>query len=82
MNEQFPTRQEHHSPPWPRRGGRDINKNAAEHPCLERTGWLVQLPNNRRLEPTTPSAPANEASRQLIYGAATPPWPRRGIPHV
>jgi hypothetical protein len=28
----------------PRRGGRDINKNAAKPPLLERTGWLVQLP--------------------------------------
>ena len=31
------------------------------------------------VEPTTPSAPATEASRYLISGAATPPWPRRGI---
>jgi hypothetical protein len=32
------------SPPWPRRGGRDINKNIAKHPLKERTGWLVQPP--------------------------------------
>jgi hypothetical protein len=31
------------------------------------------------VERTTPSAPAKEASRYLINGAATPPWPRRGI---
>src|SRR5205823_3572513 len=67
------------SPPWPRRGGRDINKNAAKPPLLERTGWFVQLPINRRVERTTPSAPAKEASRYLISGAATPPWPRRGL---
>jgi hypothetical protein len=58
------------SPPWPRRGGRDINKNAAKPPLRERTGWLVQLPIIRWFEPTTPSAPANEASRHLISGAA------------
>ena len=39
---QAPTRR--HSPPWPRRGGRDINKNVAKPPLMERTGWLVQPP--------------------------------------
>jgi hypothetical protein len=29
------------SPPWQRRGGRDINKNVAKPPLLERTGWFV-----------------------------------------
>ena len=32
------------SPPWQRRGGRDINKSAAKPPLLERTGWFVQRP--------------------------------------
>ena len=27
------------SPPQPRRGGRDINKNIAKPPLMERTGW-------------------------------------------
>ena len=31
------------SPPWPRRGGRDIKKNDAKLPLMERTGWLVQV---------------------------------------
>jgi hypothetical protein len=32
------------SPPWTRRGGRDLKKNVAKQPCWERTGWFVQLP--------------------------------------
>ena len=60
-----------HSPPWQRRGGRDINKNDAKPPLMERTGWLVQLPIIRWFERTTPSAPAKEASRYLI--TAQPP---------
>jgi len=27
-----------YSPPWPRRGGRDIKKDAAKPPLVERTG--------------------------------------------
>ena len=30
-----------HSPLLVRRGGRDINKNAAKPPLLERTGWSL-----------------------------------------
>jgi hypothetical protein len=37
------------SPPWPRRGGRDIKKNAAKPPLKERTGWLVQATDYRSL---------------------------------
>jgi hypothetical protein len=49
-------------------------------PSLDKwTGWLVQTTDNRWLEPTTPSARANEASRNLLDRAATPPYPRRGI---
>src|SRR6266496_1347354 len=68
-----------YSPPWQRRGGRDINKNGAKPPLMERTGWLVQLPIIRWFERTTPSAPIKEASLYLISGAATPPSPRRGL---
>ena len=32
------------SPPWIRRGGRDLMKNIAKPPCWERTGWLFKLP--------------------------------------
>src|SRR5437867_12888600 len=54
-------------------------ENIATHPCWERTGWFVQTTDNRWLEPTTPSARANVASRNLLDRAATPPYPRRGI---
>src|SRR5438874_5486429 len=60
-----------YSPPWPRRGGRDINKNGAKPPLMERTGWLVQLPIIRWFERTTPSARTKEASRNLLI--AQPP---------
>jgi hypothetical protein len=50
-----------------------------QSPLMERTGWLVQLPINRWLERTTPSARTKEASRNLIDRAATPPLPRRGM---
>src|SRR5215470_16267286 len=38
---------------------------------------------SKRARKTTPSAPAKEASRHLIYGAATPPCcdARRGVLH-
>src|SRR5262245_3391480 len=59
---------------WPRH-----QENGAKPPLMERTGWLVHLPINRWLERTAPSAPAKEASRNFLTGAATPPSPRRGI---
>ena len=31
------------SPPQPRRGGRDINKNIAKPPLMERTGWCWSM---------------------------------------
>src|SRR5437867_1606488 len=54
-------------------------ENIAKRPCWERTGWFVQTTDNRWLEPTTPSARAKVASRNLLDRAATPPYPRRGI---
>src|SRR6266496_1907321 len=60
-----------YSPPWLRRGGRDINKNGAKPPLMKRTGWLVQLPIIRWFERTTPSARTKEASRNLLI--AQPP---------
>src|SRR5206468_2780827 len=54
-------------------------ENIAKPPLWERTGWLVQTTDNWWLEPTTPSARANEASRNLLDRAATPTYPRRGI---
>src|SRR6476646_7662447 len=59
---------------WPR-----PQENIAKPPLRERTGWFVQTTDNRRLEPTTPSARANEASRNLLDRAATPPYPRSSL---
>src|SRR5262245_16372442 len=67
------------SPPWQRRGGRDIKKDAAKPPYAERTGRFVPLPINRWVGRTAPSAPVAEASRLLLMGAATPPLTRRGM---
>jgi hypothetical protein len=44
----------------------------------ERTGWLVQLPIIRWFEPTTPSAPANEASRHSNYWRSHPSLAKEG----
>ena len=53
-----------------RRGGRDIKKNAAKPPLMERTGWSL-------LETVSvsdhPVCAAAEASRNLFDGAATAP---------
>jgi hypothetical protein len=67
-----------HSPPWPRRGGRDINKNIAKPPLRERTGWFVQQPINRWIQRTTPSAPAKEASRHFYYWRSHPSFAKEG----
>jgi hypothetical protein len=66
------------SPPWQRRGGRDIKKNFAKPPSMERTGWFVQLAINRWLERTAPSAPAKEASRHLLDGRSHPAFTKAG----
>src|SRR5437762_10586081 len=54
------------SPPWPRRGGRAINKMLRRHLLWERPGWLVQ----------------KVASRLFLDRAATPPRLRRGVLYV
>src|SRR3989441_10829239 len=45
-------------------------------PLKAQTGWFGQLPINRWLERTTPSARAKVASRNFLGRAATPPLPR------
>src|SRR5204863_10121701 len=50
-----------------RRGGRDIKKDVAKPPFLERTGWFSD-PNKRK---TTPWA--SVASRHSLSDAASPP---------
>src|SRR6185436_12221433 len=67
------------SPPWLRRGGRDLKKNVAKHPCWERTGWFVQLPIIGGLNKPPRLREAKVASRNFLDRAATPPYPRRGI---
>src|SRR5437762_13796104 len=69
-----------YSPPWQRRGGRASNNVPV--PLKARTGWFGQLPINRWLERTTPSARVKVASRNFLGRAATPhlpPLPSRGI---
>src|SRR5262245_56266819 len=60
------------SPPWSRRGGRDLKKMSRSH----RTGadGAVQLPINPWLEQTAPSAPGYGGFASfLITGASAPP---------
>src|SRR5262249_22790834 len=56
----------------PRRGGRDIKKNGAKPPLMERTGRLDQLPINRLFERTAPSAPLAPRWILLAMFAFTP----------
>jgi hypothetical protein len=66
------------SPPWQRRGGRDIKNNGSKPPLPERTGWFVQRQINRWLERTTPSAPDKEASRHSYYRRSLPSFAKEG----
>ena len=43
-----------------------------------KNGWFVQLPTIRWLEPTTPSAPAKEASRHFLNGRSHPSLSKEG----
>src|SRR5437870_10533871 len=47
-------------------------------PLKARTG-LGSTSDNPLLEPTTPSAPAKEASRHFLNGRSHPSFPRRGV---
>jgi protein ImuB len=81
---------EPNSPPWQRRGGRDIKTNVAKPPLKERTGakrkrdsaqpqeWFVQTTDHRWHEPTTPSAPSMEASRYFLNGRSHPSLSKEG----
>src|SRR5881396_1320701 len=42
-------------------------------------GVVRSTSDNRWLEPTTPSAPAKEASRHFLNGRSHPSFPRRGV---
>src|SRR2546422_11388185 len=61
------------------KGGVAAHQTNVPVPLKARTGWFGQLPINRWLERTTPSARAKVASRNFLDRAATPPLPRRGI---
>ena len=64
------------SPLLARRGGRDIKRNIAKLPLMERTGWWVRI--QRRTTP--PVCAASDVFCVFLLGAATPPgqegrWP-------
>jgi hypothetical protein len=67
-----------YSPPWRRRGGRDIKKDAAKPPLVKRTGRLVQLQINRWLNQPPRLRDAAVASRNFLDRAATPPFSKEG----
>ena len=54
---------------WPR------HQENVPVPLKGAAGVVGSTSDDRWLEPTTPAAPAKEASRHFLYGAATPPWP-------
>src|SRR5262245_49574979 len=64
--------QQSDSPPWPRRGGRDINKNVAKPPLLERTGRF-----NYRLIGGLNEPPRLRPLRRLRYFSY---WAQRSHP--
>jgi NADH-quinone oxidoreductase subunit M len=69
-------RGEENSPPWIRRGGRDLKKIVANPACGEPTGWFVQTTDNRWLERPAASERSNVASRNP---AGTRPYSRTRI---
>src|SRR5262249_32175773 len=62
-----------------RRGGRDIKKNIAKRPYLERTGWFAQPTDYRSLNEPPRLRPLRKLCDILLVGASTPPLPRRGL---
>src|SRR3989441_8935371 len=64
------------------KGGVAAHQTNVPVPLKARTGWFGQLPINRWLERTTPSARAKVASRNFLGRAATPPLPRRSEEHT
>src|SRR5438046_10159531 len=57
------------------KGGVAAHQTNVPVPLKARTGWFGQLPINRWLERTTPSARVKVASRNFLGRAATPPLP-------
>src|SRR5215471_10817790 len=65
------------SPPWSRRGGCALSK-CREASLTAQTGWFVQLPIMRWVEPTTPSAPNEEASQHFSSCRVHPSLTKEG----
>src|SRR2546422_8947887 len=61
-------------PRLPKAGWTRNQEDVAKPPLIERTGRLITSEANFSNWITTPSAPALEASRHFLDGAATPPW--------
>src|SRR5437867_6866473 len=64
------------APPWQRRGGRALNKWSRSFGGA--AGVVGSTSDNRWLEPTTPSAPAEEASRHFLNGRSHPSLSKEG----
>jgi hypothetical protein len=67
------------SPSLDKEGWTRPREKVAKPPCRERTGWLVQVSDNRRLNQPPRLREAKVASRNRLDRAATPPCPRRGV---
>ena len=62
------------SPLLARRGGRDIKRNIAKLPLMERTGWWFKIKAEMFLNLNHhPVCADSDASQFLLAGAATPP---------
>src|SRR5688572_23398204 len=61
------------SPLLDRRGGRDIKKNIAKLPLMERTGWWITIDRVFLNLFHHPGCGAKVASRHLLDATATPP---------
>jgi len=63
---------------WKRRARRDIKKDVAKPPLMERPGWFVQLPIIGGFNEPPRLRPLRKLRVIFLVGASTPPLPRRG----
>jgi hypothetical protein len=68
-----------YSPPWIRRGGRDLKKMSRSYLIGSGRGGLFKHPIIGGVNKPPRLREAKVASRNLLDRAATPPYPRRGI---
>src|SRR5262245_21633281 len=66
------------SPPQLRRGGCAIKKDFAKPLLKAQTRWCWSIQSKRSPEPTTPSAPSNDASRHLLDRRGHPSLSKEG----